>query len=66
MKYSKTYIAVAAIVVAWCLKHFGIDIDSKDPELVAAVSDALTLLGSIVVLVERFRKGGVKWHGVKK
>lgn len=66
MNYSKTYAAFAAIALAYVGQRFGLDIDAKDPEIMQAFMDVAALVALVTGIVERYRKGGVKWHGGKK
>lgn len=62
--YSTQYIAVAVIVLTQAAKAAGVEVSSE--QLTDFVSLLLTLLSGAWILVERFKKGGINWLGMKK
>ena len=64
MTYSKTYLSVIVLALAEVIKWSGIDIGSE-----ALTTTVLTLfqIGSgLLILWERFKKGGINALGIKK
>lgn len=64
MNYSTQYIAVGVIALTQVAKVAGLEISSE--QLTNMVMTIVTLASGIWILVERFKKGGIHWTGLKK
>ncbi len=63
MRMSKTYIAQIVSVLAVVLPLFGIEVGSE--ALTTTAQTLVILISGVVTLVERYKKGDVKWFGAK-
>mgnify|MGYP001600113113 FL=1 len=64
MNYSLTYVGIIVSVIGFILDQLGVPIDKE--QLKNTVAFLLTLVGSLVALYGRFRKGDISVLGVKE
>ena len=64
MSFSTTYIAVIVGILAEALKLVGVEVGSEELTTTALV--LVQLVSAVWVLIERFKKGGVNFWGLKK
>ena len=64
MKYSTQYIATIVLAVTAVAAIFDVEIVQDD--LTMAVGLVLSIVSSVWILVERFRKGGISAFGFRK
>ena len=64
MNYSLTYVGIIVSVIGYILDQLGVPIDKE--QLKNTVAFLLTLVGSLVALYGRFRKGDISVLGVKE
>ena len=64
MTYSKTYLGVLVVALAGLAKSLGLEIGSE--AITTTVLTMAQFVGGLLVLFERYKKGGVNILGVKK
>ena len=64
MSFSQEYISAFVIIVVAILPKFGIQIGSE--ELTAWIQAGITVIGGIIIMVRRFKRGDISLGGIKK
>jgi hypothetical protein len=64
MEYSRTYGAAIAGLLALLLRSSGLEV--KDEELLVVVTNLIQVASFVVIMWERYKRGGVHLSGFKK
>jgi hypothetical protein len=63
--YSLTYAGIIAAAVGYVFQSFSVPLPFTNEEIEKAITTIVTLLGLIIALVGRYRRGDITWTGFK-